>query len=156
MAIEGIRHLIECHCVLPQYRKTTPTVYHKFIVFSAVVDDVVQKKLAQCNNCGVLHKVVDLCKTEIVHGMEEGSSLRTIEDIKLGLPDKIVEFLVQQNVDVSTWELVEFLLDNNQDKEIVIKKDQKDDVTQLKILHVKPDGTFKIKSEIRQDEWVIE
>ena len=156
MAIEGIRHLIECHCVLPQYRKTTPTVYHKFIVFSAVVDDVVQKKLSQCNNCGVLHKVVDLCKTEIVHGMEEGSSLRTIEDIKLGLPDKVVEFLVQQNVDVSTWELVEFLLDNKQDKEIVIKKDQKDDVTQLKILHVRSDGTFKIKSEIRQDEWVIE
>jgi hypothetical protein len=131
-------------------------VYLKFIVFSAVVDDVVQKKLSQCNNCGVLHKVVDLCKTEIVHGMEEGSSLRTIEDIKLGLPDKVVEFLVQQNVDVSTWELVEFLLDNKQDKEIVIKKDQKDDVTQLKILHVRSDGTFKIKSEIRQDEWVIE
>ena len=155
MALEGIRHLIECHCVLPQYRNANPPVYHKFVVFSVADDDVIQKKLSQCNNCGILHKIIDFCKSEIAHGLEEGNSLRTIEDIKLGIPEKLSTFLTQQNVDISLWEYVEFILDNKQEKEIILKKEQKDEVTQLKILHIKEDGTFKIKNETRQDEWVV-
>lgn len=152
MAIEGVRHLIECHCILPQFRNRQVPVYHRFIVFSTVDDDKVNKKLVQCNNCGILHKVVDLCKSEIAHGMEEGVSLRTINDIKLSFPQNLSDFLTQQKSDISIWEYVEFLLDNKQEKEITLSKDTKDDVSQLKILHVKADGTFKVKSETRQDE----
>jgi hypothetical protein len=155
MALEGVRHLIECHCTLPQYRNANPPVYHKFVVFSVLDEDAIQKKLVQCNNCGIIHKVVDLCKTEIAHGMEEGQSLRSIEDIKIGIPDKMVIFLTQQNADISTWEYVEFILDNKQEKEVILKKEQKDDLTQLKILHIKEDGTFKVKNETRQDEWSV-
>jgi len=155
MVLEGVRHLIECHCTLPQYRNANPPVYHKFVVFSVLDEDAIQKKLVQCNNCGIIHKVVDLCKTEIAHGMEEGQSLRSIEDIKIGIPDKMVTFLTQQNADISTWEYVEFILDNKQEKEVILKKEQKDDLTQLKILHIKEDGTFKVKNETRQDEWSV-
>lgn len=155
MALEGVRHLIECHCTLPQYRNANPPVYHKFVVFSVLDEDAIQKKLVQCNNCGIIHKVVDLCKTEIAHGMEEGQSLRSIEDIKIGISDKMVTFLTQQNADISTWEYVEFILDNKQEKEVILKKEQKDDLTQLKILHIKEDGTFKVKNETRQDEWSV-
>ena len=155
MALEGVRHLIECHCTLPQYRNANPPVYHKFVVFSVLDEDAIQKKLVQCNNCGIIHKVVDLCKTEIAHGMEEGQSLRSIEDIKIGIPDKMVTFLIQQNADISTWEYVEFILDNKKEKEVILKKEQKDDLTQLKILHIKEDGTFKVKNETRQDEWSV-
>jgi hypothetical protein len=155
MALEGVRHLIECHCTLPQYRNANPPVYHKFVVFSVLDEDAIQKKLVQCNNCGIIHKVVDLCKTEIAHGMEEGQSLRSIEDIKIGIPDKMVIFLTQQNADISTWEYVEFILDNKQEKEVILKKEQKDELTQLKILHIKEDGTFKVKNETRQDEWSV-
>jgi hypothetical protein len=70
----------------------------------------------------------------------------------LSFPQNLGDFLVQQKVDISIWEYVEFLIDNKQEKEIILNKDTKDDVSQLKILHVKPDGTFKIKSETRQDE----
>ena len=155
MALEGVRHLIECHCTLPQYRNANPPVYHKFVVFSVLDEDAIQKKLVQCNNCGIIHKVVDLCKTEIAHGMEEGQSLRSIEDIKIGIPDKMVTFLIQQNADISTWEYVEFILDNKQEKEVILKKEQKDDLKQLKISHIKEDGTFKVKNETRQDEWSV-
>jgi len=155
MTLEGVRHLIECHCTLPQYRNANPPVYHKFVVFSVLDEDAIQKKLVQCNNCGIIHKVVDLCKTEIAHGMEEGQSLRSIEDIKIGIPDKMVIFLTQQNADISTWEYVEFILDNKQEKEVILKKEQKDELTQLKILHIKEDGTFKVKNETRQDEWSV-
>lgn len=152
MAIEGVRHLLECHCILPQFRNRQFPVYHRFIVFSTIDDDKVNKKLVQCNNCGILHKVVDLCKSEIAHGMEEGVSLRTINDIKLSFPQNLSDFLTQQKSDISIWEYVEFLVDNKQEKEITLSKDTKDDVSQLKILHVKADGTFKVKSETRQDE----
>jgi hypothetical protein len=67
----------------------------------------------------------------------------------------MVIFLTQQNADISTWEYVEFILDNKQEKEVILKKEQKDELTQLKILHIKEDGTFKVKNETRQDEWSV-
>jgi hypothetical protein len=87
--------------------------------------------------------------------MEEGHSLRTVEDIKLGIPDKLSTFLIQQNADISMWEYVEFILDNKQEREVILKKEQKDELTQLKILHIREDGTFKVKNETRQDEWSV-
>lgn len=152
MPLDGVRHLIECHCVLPQFRNREPPLYHKFVVFSLIDEDKVQQKLVQCNNCGIIHKVVDLCKSEIVHGLEEGRSLRTIEDIQMGLPARLSEFMTQQNVDISLWEYVEFILDNKLEKEVIINKDDKTDIIQLKILHIKEDGSFKVKSETRSDE----
>jgi len=152
MALEGIRHLIECHCVLPQYRNSNPPVFHKFIVFSAINDDQVQKKLAQCNNCGILHRIVDICKSEIVHGLEEGSSLRSIEDLKVSFPQRLSDFLVTQKLDISTWEFIEFLIDNKLEKDVVINKTEAGDITQLKILQINADGTFKIRNETRQDD----
>ena len=32
----GIKHLIECHCMLPQYRNKKDRQYHKFVVFSII------------------------------------------------------------------------------------------------------------------------
>lgn len=156
MAIEGTRHLVECHCVLPQFRNANPPIYHKFVVFSTLIDDVVSLKMAQCNNCGILHKVIDICKSEIAHGLEEGKSIRSIEEISLGIPQRLAEFLIQQKVDISIWENIEFLLENKKESEIILGREQKDEVTQLKILHVRDDGTFKIKTEVRQDEMVLE
>ena len=152
MALEGIRHLIECHCVLPQYRNKNPPVFHKFIVFSAINDDQVQKKLAQCNNCGILHRIVDICKSEIVHGLEEGSSLRSIEDLKVSFPQRLSDFLVTQKLDISTWEFIEFLIDNKLEKDVVINKTEAGDITQLKILQINADGTFKVRNETSQND----
>ena len=86
--MQGVKHLIQCHCVLPQFKNSTNPVFHKFVVFSLVDDsDTVQPKFAQCNNCGVVHKVVDLCKSELT-SKEESKSIPTIQDIELSVgPD---------------------------------------------------------------------
>jgi hypothetical protein len=152
MQLDGIRHLIECHCVLPQFKSRTPVVYHKFIVFSVVNDDHVQPKLAQCNNCGIMHRVVDICKSEIVHGLEEGSALRTIDDIKMNIPQRLSDFLLTQKLDLPTWEYIEFILDNKLDRPIMISKTDTGTISQMKILHITSDGSFKIKNETRQDD----
>ena len=86
----GTKHIVECHCVLPQYRNRKIPIYHKFMVFSIIDDsDTVLPKYAQCNNCGVVHKIYDICKSEILAGKDEIRTLCTIEDISLTIPEDI-------------------------------------------------------------------
>lgn len=151
MATEGIKHLIQCHCVLPQFRNTNPTVFHKFVVFSTIEDDELREKIVQCNNCGVLHRVYDQCKSEILFGKEASSSVRTIEDIELSLPERLASYLKSQNVDIATWEQVEWVTENAQESEVVIRRDEQGGKTNLKILILKKDGSFKTRSEIISD-----
>ena len=68
----GQKHLIKCRCVLPQFKKLDNPPVHKFVVFSALNEEGnVVTKYAQCNNCGVIHKVTDLCTSEIIPGRSE-------------------------------------------------------------------------------------
>ena len=151
MSTEGIKHLIQCHCVLPQFRNTNPPVFHKFVVFSLVEDDQVKEKISQCNNCGILHRVTDQCRSEILFGKEASSSVRTIEDIELGLPERLAAYLKSQNVDLATWEQVEWLVENAIESEVVIRRDEQANRTNLKILTIKKDGSFKTRNEIISD-----
>ena len=69
---KGTKHLIQCHCLLPQYRNKPDPVFHKFPVFSVIDEsDTVILKYAECNNCGAAHKVYDICKSEILTGRDE-------------------------------------------------------------------------------------
>ena len=82
----GIKHLVSCHCVLPQFRKMKNPIFHKFVVFSKLENDNVVPKIAKCNNCGVLHKVIDICKSEFIHGHEDSvRSIVQVDYIKLPL-----------------------------------------------------------------------
>ena len=134
--MKGARHLIQCHCMLPQYRGKSVPVFHKFIVFSIMDDkgDVIPK-LAECNNCGVIHNIIDLCKSEIVHNVEDAMSIVSVDDIIATIPD------------------VKFIYDNDLWGEtVVIAKDQVNDSSQIKILTIKSESRVKIDSHIRKDE----
>lgn len=118
---EGIKHLIECHCVLPQFRDRRDPVYHRFVVFSEIDDnDNVIVKYAQCNNCGVVHRVTDIAKSEIILGKDESVSIVSIDDIKLSLPSNVVSVLESYAVDLPTWEEVAYVLENQRWGSIVI------------------------------------
>ena len=92
--MDGIKHIIECHCVLPQFRNKENFIYHKFIVFSIVDDsDTVIPKFVTCNNCGVIHKIFDICKSHIMAGKDELKSQSSISDIKFTLNKGVVEIL---------------------------------------------------------------
>lgn len=151
MSKEGIKHLIQCHCVLPQFRNTNPTVFHKFVAFSIVEDDKVQEKIAQCNNCGVLHRIYDHCRSEILFGKESSASVRTIEDIELSLPERLAAYLKSQNIDIATWEHIEWIVENVQDSDVVIRRDEQSGKINLKILMIKKDGSFRTRNEIISD-----
>ena len=150
----GIKHLIQCHCVLPQFRKAENKVFHKIEVFSvSIEEDTIKEKFVICDNCGVVHKVHDLCRSEIQTRHESITSVRTIPEIKMSLDENVCELLEKNNCHVSTWENVEFVIDNNLvEIPVIINRETVRGKTNVKILQLKSNGKFKITNEIIKDE----
>ena len=149
----GFKHLIQCHCILPQYRRMDSPIFHKFVVFSQVDenDDVIQK-IVKCNNCSMAHKIVDFCKSEIVMGGEDINTI-SINDIKISLPSNISLILENHKCDIATWEQVKDIIDNNLWGSMVNLSSQKiQGVTHVKSLILKSFDEFKIESNMRQDD----
>ncbi len=152
MATEGIKHLIECHCVLPQYRNLETPIFHKFVVFSVVDDDIVEPKFVQCNNCSIVHKITDICKSEIVAGLEFSNAVTRLDEVQQGLPDNIASILEKANCDLATWENVAFLIETSLDGfEVPIAKEESGNLTQVKLLTVDKQGKAKVKTVARND-----
>ena len=146
--MQGVKHLIQCHCVLPQFKNRENPVFHKFVVFSVIDDsDTVQPKFAQCNNCGIIHKVTDLCKSELT-SKEESKSLPNIQDIKFSLPKDLVGILESYQCDLATWEQAEWIcLTKMCDQWIVLAKEEGDDGDiHGKRLIFQEDGRFRIEA----------
>lgn len=109
----GQKHLIKCRCVLPQFKKLENPPPHQFVVFSVLNDDgSVTIKYAQCNNCGIVHRVTDVCKSEIMSSKEHMNSLLKIEDIKPSLHANVSNMLEANSADLATWEAVQFVIEN--------------------------------------------
>lgn len=129
-------------------------MFHKFVVFSVVNDkDEVTPKIVECNNCGAVHKVTELSKSEIVVGKDSVRSSVTVEDIKLSIPENIAGVLKSYNVDLPTWEEVQFSVENGDwGKEFILTKEEVEGVTQGKILRlVSPPCNIKIESFVRDE-----
>lgn len=117
----GQKHLIKCRCVLPQFKKLENPPPHKFIVFSVINDDeTVVTKFCQCNNCGIIHKVFDVCRSEILQTKESMSSIIKVEDIKPSLHPNFSNILEVNTADIATWEAVQFIVENKKWGEFVV------------------------------------
>ena len=154
MSNYGTKHLVECHCVLPQYKGRKDPVFHKFVVFSEVDDsDTVVPKFVQCNNCGVVHKVYDICKSEISPGgRDELRTVATIDETRLGMPRDVQNILDTYNCDLPTWEMTKYILDNEKwNESVILVQEQIEGSTQGKSLVISSKVSFKIESFIRKD-----
>lgn len=149
----GIKHLIECNCILPQYKNREPVIWHKFPVFSVIDENnEVIPKFAQCNNCGIIHKITEVGVSEITV-KENMKAIRTVEDIKIGMPQDIVGLLEQYNADLSTWEESEFIIENKKwGSIIVLSKEVDEGITSGKALIFQGKPVLaKIESFTRQE-----
>lgn len=146
--MKGTKHLIQCHCLLPQYRNKPDPVFHKFPVFSVIDEsDTVVLKYAECNNCGAAHKVYDICKSEILTGRDEVRSQMSIDDFKFSLPEDLYNVLNQYKKDLPDFEMCQFILDNDKwDSTIVLSREEMDDTIQGKILRFISKEKFRIES----------
>jgi len=148
--MQGQQHLIQCHCILPQYRGRKDPVFHKFIVFSVVDDsDTVIPKYVQCNNCGSVHKVHDICKSEIAWGKDELNTVNTIEDVGRGLTSDIRDVLTSYACELYTWEHVLFIyLNKLWGQTVVLTRDTINDDVQGKILRLNAADEILIENYI--------
>ena len=146
--MRGTKHLIQCHCILPQYRNVKDPVFHKFAVFSMIDDsDTVVVKYAECNNCGAAHKVYDLCKSEIVVGKDEVRTQLSIDDFKHSLPESLYDLLIQYNKDLPDFEYSQHVLDNEMwDSHLILTREEIDAHVQGKSLKFISKDKFRIES----------
>jgi hypothetical protein len=135
--------------MLPQYRGKPDPVFHKFTVFS-VLDldsDTVEPKFTECNNCGAAHKVIDLCKSEIVVGKDEVKTQITIDDIKHSLPSSLFELLLSYDKELPDFEHALFIMENNLwGNYIVLTREDLEEYTQGKIVTFVNSEKFKVES----------
>ena len=149
----GLKHLVTCRCVLPQFKRTPNPPDHQFIVFSVIKDDeTVEPKFAQCNNCGVVHKVIDVCRSEIVVGREAMGSLVTIEDVKVSLPANLATILESNDADLASWEAAQFAIENKKwGSFVVLKTDEESGLRQGKYVRILSETMFKVESFTREE-----
>ena len=142
----GSKHLIQCHCILPQYRQRQDPPFHKFIVFGETdKDDLFVKKYVQCNNCGAIHKIIDFCKSEIMIGKDEFSMVLKKQDIIPTLPSSLVELFQSYDLDVADYECARFIIDNEQwNQSIVLQKEVEEGITTGKRLIFVSGERFKV------------
>jgi hypothetical protein len=120
VAQEYTKHLIECKCILPQFKRIEPPKWHCFVVFSEIDEaGAIIPSFAQCNNCGIIHKVTEVGTSSILE-RDDLPSLSNLEDIKAGLPEKLVEILEKYQCELPTYQEVAFILEHKQWGRMVI------------------------------------
>lgn len=146
----GQKHLIKCRCVLPQLKEKA--IAHQFLTFSEIENGDVKPKYAQCNNCGVIHRVIDICTSEIMNGKEAMSSIIRVEDIRSSLDAKMIAILDRHNCDLPTWEHAQFILENKKWGDfVVLTSDSEEDSKIIKYVRIISDGIYKVDTHMRQD-----
>jgi hypothetical protein len=136
------KHLIQCHCILPQFRNRKDPVFHQFVVFSEFDAETDQ----------VIHKIIDICKSEIIHNKEDVTSIVTISDLKMFMPKDVVSILEAHQSDLPTWEQAKFVYDNELwEEKVVITKDEVDGILQIKALIFKDENKLNVKTFTRQE-----
>jgi hypothetical protein len=125
--------------------KNSP-IFHSFVVFSIVSDDgLVLEKFSQCNNCGVIHRVYDICKSELLK-KEQHASIQTILDISLSLPTELNNILTTYQCDIAIWEHIQFIFSNKKwGEHVILTRETEDGVTNGKRLVIAGQKKFKIE-----------
>jgi hypothetical protein len=117
-------------------------------------NDEIKEKYVICNNCDIIHRVYEACKSEIKWGSESLKSLvLTKDDVKFNLQskgfDNIVLELEKNNIDLCEWEFIDYLLENSLEGQVMLNKNEIDNNIIYNILYIK-DNKFSIKKEIIQ------
>ena len=150
----GIKHLLECHCVLPIYRNAADNqIYHKFTVYSKLSKDgKVIPKIVKCNNCDTMHKVIDICKSEISPGKDQSEIIVSLEELGLMLPDRLSNILLKNEVDRATWEqIIDIFEEESWGENIVLRRDIIRERQHVKVLHINSKDSYRITNEVIQD-----
>ena len=146
----GVKHLIECHCVLRIYRGNEEVDNHKFPVYSKIdKSGKLIPKFAKCNNCESLHYVHDYCRSDLRGGKDQTSVTLSIDDIAISLPERLAGILAKSQCDIATWEhCLDIIEENRWGESVVLNRDIIDENQQVKILFINSENMFKVENKI--------
>jgi len=146
-AKEYSKHLIECKCVLPQFKNHNPPKWHCFIVFSEIDESgAVIPSYAQCNNCGIVHKVIEI-STSTILGKDSISSLPQIDELKSSIPDKLAKILESYNCELPVFQEVIFILEHQLwGRPVILTKELLDNMMVGKYLVIIGESLWKINN----------
>lgn len=153
---EYVKHLVECRCILPQFKNMEDPPYHKFIVFSELDEKAqVKPSFAQCNNCGIIHKVTEV-SVSVTLKKEELRSLETIDDIELQIPEKIANLLRKHECELHVWQEAKFILDHGLwGRFIVLSKEREGEMIIGKICQILGNNLVKIENFERDESPIL-
>lgn len=153
---EYIKHLVECKCVLPQYKKMDPPPFHKFVVFSVLEEETAEVKssYAQCPNCGAIHRVFEVEQSDILR-KDSMLALPTKEDLQVGMPDWLSSLLERHECDMATWQEAKFIMDNQMwGRAVILAKERDGDNIIGKYVSIFGQELYKIETFERYDGFI--
>lgn len=148
-----VKHLIECKCILPHLQELEPIIFHKFIVFSELepVTANIVPSYAQCNNCGVIHRVTEVGTTDVLR-KEELRTLANIEDIELELPEKLSGILKRHECELHIWQEARFILQHKlYGRFLVLEKEKEGSTVIGKALMIFGSSIFRVETFEREE-----
>ena len=152
MSKVGVKHLLQCRCILPTMKNKSNPPLHSFVVFSIQENNKVVEKLSTCNNCGVVHRVYEVCQSEILNNFEGTSSSLTVDDINLMLPDSVSSIMSTYERELPDYEQIKFILDENRvDEFVVLSQEFNEERKTGKVLKYKGKGKFEIEPFSRSE-----
>ena len=138
--------MIKCRCILPTLKNRPNPPLHQFIVFSIVEKDAVLEKIANCNNCGIVHRVTDICQSTIMENVESSKSVMTTEDMAVMLPESVSTILQTYEKDLPDYEHVHFMLQHEKRGDFIVLSSEIAEEKKLgKVLTYQGEGKFKIE-----------
>ena len=149
--MQGVRHYVKCRCILQQFASKKDPPLHRFEVFS-VIDDPGGSghTYAQCDNCGVVHKIIEVCGSEIIHGSED-VKLQTISDLKLSMPDRIVQLLENSNSPLPAWQHAFFIMQHKRwGENVILSTEQSGDLKTVKYVSILGESLLRVDTHVSQ------
>ena len=143
----GIKHTIACRCILTQFRNRKNPPVHQFVVFSEIKDDdSILSTHVSCNNCGIIHKITDLCKSEIIENSED-SPVVTKSDVRISINTDVREILDSYDVDLPTYQYARWIMESESwGEQIILTKKELEDRVEGKYLVFKGPGQYRINT----------
>lgn len=143
----GAIHTLKCNCILNQHLELVNPPFFHFFAFSVITDDVVESKITQCPNCGILHKIKELGVSQILFGKEESKSIITLSELKMTLPINLVQLLEKYDLDLSRWEMASFILENEKWGDfIILTSEIMNDIKYGKYIRILGKDIYKIEN----------
>jgi len=142
-----VKHLIKCQCFLPQFESMANPPAHKFIVFSELdYQGLVISSFSQCPNCGLIHKVLEVGHSQLMK-KESLSSIPTIKEIKSQLPEKLIDLMYPYNLDLATWQEIQWIYNNFMwGKSVILSKETIDGIQTGKFIQFFSEINWRINS----------